>query len=296
SVPERQTVGEADRVRTGPGARARLVYFEGTATEIGPDTGLLIQRLEQSPGGNVVARLFQTVGTTVNRVVRLTDPAASFEIETPAATALVRGTTPRVQVAPCPSPTPTPRPAGAPSPDTGCGVTRVANLPDGTGGTVNVVGKDSGATQVTLQPGQETTIIPGQPPGAPTTISGGSSLSVSNSSGAQIQTVTVGPGEETRVRPGQVPEQSVPIGTYTAQDAAQAASAAAAQEAAAASAQAAAAGNAAATGAGMAASQAAAAAAFAQAAAQAAAQQGQAGASTAIAVFSTTGGRETITC
>src|SRR5215211_1342580 len=48
AVSNRQTVQTGDRVRTGAGAAARLVYFEGTMTELGPDTGLLVQRLERS--------------------------------------------------------------------------------------------------------------------------------------------------------------------------------------------------------------------------------------------------------
>jgi hypothetical protein len=148
-VPTQQTVGVGDRIRTGPGASARLVYFEGTVTEIGAETGLRVQRLERSPDGNIISRLVQTAGTTLNRVVRLTDPAASFEIETPAATALVRGTTPQITV------------------DATSGNTRVANVPDNTGGVVRVQGTDQGATTVTLQPGEETFIRPGQAPSTP---------------------------------------------------------------------------------------------------------------------------------
>jgi hypothetical protein len=153
AVPTQQTVGVGDRVRTGAGAAARLVYFEGSVTEISADTGLSVQRLERSPDGNIVTRLFQSAGTTINRVVRLTDAAASFEIETPAATALVRGTTPQVTV------------------DSATGNTRVSNVPDNTGGLVRVQGTDQGTTTVTLQPGEETTIRPGQAPSTPTQMS-----------------------------------------------------------------------------------------------------------------------------
>ena len=151
AVPTRQAVVVGARVRTGPGAAAHLVYFEGTVIEIGASTGLLIQRLERSSEGNIITSLFQSVGTTVSRVARLVDPSATFEVETPAATAFVRGTTPRIQVA-------------------SDGTSRVANVPDGTGGTVAVQGKDAGATQVTLQPGEETQVRPGQPPTSPTPI------------------------------------------------------------------------------------------------------------------------------
>jgi len=152
TVPTRQDVQAGDRVRTGPGASARIVYFEGTVTEIGPESGIIVQRLERSPQGNIVGSLYQAVGTTVSRVVHLVDPAASFEVETPAATAFVRGTTPRVIV-------------GAD------GATQVDNVPDETGGTVRVQGKDPDASVVILAPGQGTHVTPGQPPLPPAAIS-----------------------------------------------------------------------------------------------------------------------------
>jgi hypothetical protein len=158
------TVREGDRMRTGPGAAARLTYFEGSATEIGADTTLVVQRLDRSPGGSIVGNLFQSVGTTVSRVVRLVDAAASFEVETPAATALVRGTQPRVEVATS-------------------GITRVANEPDDTGGRVDVEGKDAARTRVTLQPGEETTVVPGQPPSPPRPIGAAASGQTASAAG-----------------------------------------------------------------------------------------------------------------
>jgi hypothetical protein len=147
-VPSRQTVQTGDRVRTGTGAAARLVYFEGTVTELGPGTGVVVQRLERSPGGGIVTSLLQTAGTTISRVIQLVDMAATFEIETPAATAFVRGTTPRVEVA-------------------ADGTTRVTNVEDGTGGLVVVRGKDPGTSQITLPPGEATRIQPGLAPTPP---------------------------------------------------------------------------------------------------------------------------------
>lgn len=99
---------------------------------------------------------------------------------------------------------------------------------------------------------------------------GGGSLSVTNTSGAHIQTVSVAPGQETQIVPGQPPSAPVPIGTFAAQAAAQAASAAAAAEAAQASGQAQAAAQAAAAGAGISAAAAAAQSAFTAMAAAAA--------------------------
>jgi hypothetical protein len=157
SVPTRQDVGGGDRVRTSTGASARLVYFEGTITEVGPESGLIVQRLERSPDGGLVANLYQAVGSTVSRVVHLVDPGASFEVETPAATAFVRGTMPRVVV-------------GAD------GVTQIDNVPDDTGGTVGVRGKDPDASIVSLLPGEGTRVAPGQPPSPPATIGLGLSI------------------------------------------------------------------------------------------------------------------------
>jgi hypothetical protein len=148
SVPDRQAVGAGDRVRTGPNARARLVYFEGTVTEIGSETGILVQRLEAGSEGNIITRLFQAAGTSVSRVLQLADPAASFEVETPAASAFVRGTTLRVHVG-------------------HDGTTRVANVPDDSASLVSVRGKDPDQSEVALLPGQETRVSPGLPPSAP---------------------------------------------------------------------------------------------------------------------------------
>jgi hypothetical protein len=150
AVPNRQTVQTGDRVRTGAGAAARLVYFEGTMTELGPDTGVLVQRLERGTSGNIIAYLYQAAGTTVSRVMHLLDPAAAFEIETPAVQVFVRGTTPRVDVAPQD------------------GTTRVRNVPDGTASRVGVIGKDANRTLVILLPGEETEAAPGRPPSPPT--------------------------------------------------------------------------------------------------------------------------------
>src|SRR3954447_26475470 len=148
TVPSRETVRGGDRVRTGADASARVVYFEGSVTELSANTGVLVQRLERTEGGNIVTNLFQSVGTTVSRVVQLVDPAAGFQVETPAATAYVRGTAPRVEVG-------------------RDGRTIITNVPDGTEGLVNVQGKDQAGTVVVLLSGQETQVVPGLPPSSP---------------------------------------------------------------------------------------------------------------------------------
>ncbi len=92
----------------------------------------------------------------------------------------------------------------------------------------------------------------------------GTDLVVTNTGGARLASVTVPPGNETQIIPGQVPAPAGPIGTFAAQSAAQAMSAAAAQQASAAGAQASAAMSAAAAAGAQAAAQGALAAGFAQ--------------------------------
>ena len=48
--------------------------------EIEADTGVLVQRLERTEGGNILTSLYQSVGTTISRVVRLVDPGAGYDV------------------------------------------------------------------------------------------------------------------------------------------------------------------------------------------------------------------------
>lgn len=101
-----QVVTEGARVRTGNSGSARLVYLEGSSTDISPNTALLVQELQQS-GGNPITNLLQSAGTTLHRVNSLVDSQARFQVETPAATAFIRGTSaaigqrPRTEENPC---------------------------------------------------------------------------------------------------------------------------------------------------------------------------------------------------
>jgi hypothetical protein len=189
TVATRQIVRAGDRITTGPGGAARLIYFEGSVTELGASTTITLQRLDRTASGNIVTRLVQAVGATVSRVGQLVDPAATFEVETPAATAFVRGTTPEINVAPD-------------------GRTRVVNRPDGTSGQVIVRSQVPNVPEVTLGQGQATEIQRGQPPTTPVQALlgfGVGLLSVRNTIGDRIETIEVGPGEQTQVRPGSAP-------------------------------------------------------------------------------------------
>jgi FecR protein len=157
SISDRQSVRGGDRVRTGAGASARLVYFEGSVVDVRGETGLIVQRLERSPEGSLLTRLFVTIGGIVSHVVPMGDSPGQFEIETPASTSVARGTQPRVEV-------------------TAGGVTVISNLPDNTGGLVDVQGKDPAQTQVTVAPGLQTQVKPGEAPLEPYPIQPGTQV------------------------------------------------------------------------------------------------------------------------
>ncbi len=149
SAPQLVQVG--DRVRTLAGGAARLAYGPGSATNLGGDTELLLRRLDR--GGGLGVTTFMARGSSASVA---SGDGARLDLETPAATVFVQGAASLLQVSLT-------------------GTTRVGNPADGTG-PVNVEGKDPARTMVTLQPGEQTDVRPGQPP-LPAAPLGGPTLS-----------------------------------------------------------------------------------------------------------------------
>ena len=81
------TLGPGDQVRTAGGGVALLTFFDGSETQLTPDSEVGIQ---QSAGAQI--GITQLLGTTVDRVQRLSSNPTNFSTDTPAATAFVRGT------------------------------------------------------------------------------------------------------------------------------------------------------------------------------------------------------------
>lgn len=79
------------RINTLPDAKALLTFYNGSTIELDPSTDLEIQK-SQSDGKSSNIVLKQSLGKTVSRVVELVDPGSRYEIQTPSAFALVRGT------------------------------------------------------------------------------------------------------------------------------------------------------------------------------------------------------------
>ena len=86
-------LSEGDRLKTGGNGTTQIIFFEGSVVEVGGDSEILLNDLAVAPQtGSTSIQLKQLVGNTVNRVQKLVDSASSYEVETPAGSAVVRGT------------------------------------------------------------------------------------------------------------------------------------------------------------------------------------------------------------
>ncbi|HLI28974.1 MAG TPA: FecR domain-containing protein [Chloroflexota bacterium] len=86
------SLSEGTRVRTLSSGSARILYSDGSRSDLSPNTGVVLWTLQQTAGGQPVVRIVQASGTTLHKVQPLTDAAARFEVETVAGTASVHGT------------------------------------------------------------------------------------------------------------------------------------------------------------------------------------------------------------
>jgi hypothetical protein len=135
-----------DRIRTADNSSAVITFFEGSTTELKPNTEIGITELiiEVGPESTTVS-LEQIIGTTINRVQKLVDTASSYEIETPSAVAAVRGTEYEVAVM---------------SDSTTTVVV--------TEGSVLVTAQ---GVSVLVSDNEQTTVLPGEPPSTPVSAS-----------------------------------------------------------------------------------------------------------------------------
>jgi hypothetical protein len=81
-----------DRVKTEPDGTATIVFFEGSSLELKGETEIALTELTGKQDTSTTIKMKQEIGTTISRVKKLADTASRYEIETPAATAGVRGT------------------------------------------------------------------------------------------------------------------------------------------------------------------------------------------------------------
>ena len=85
-----QDVAVGDRVITGPDTNVVLTFFEGSTFTITPNSDIVVERL-QGDQSNRDFSLRLNAGTIWARVVSLVNPAARFQVSTPTAVAVVRG-------------------------------------------------------------------------------------------------------------------------------------------------------------------------------------------------------------
>jgi hypothetical protein len=94
TVTETILVGEGDRIRTDGDGLAYLTFFEGVETDIQASTLVVVSTLilPDETDESFDISLDVLVGTTFNSVEAVLDAGDRFEIHTPGATAVVRGT------------------------------------------------------------------------------------------------------------------------------------------------------------------------------------------------------------
>jgi hypothetical protein len=81
-----------DTLKTGSNGSAELRFFEGSVMEVKANSQVVIEDLSLTASGSTSVGLKQFLGNTVNRVGQLVDSASKYEVDTPAAAAVVRGT------------------------------------------------------------------------------------------------------------------------------------------------------------------------------------------------------------
>jgi uncharacterized repeat protein (TIGR01451 family) len=80
-----------DVVKSSNSSSAEITFFDGTTIDLDADTQVEIASLNISGTGSTTIELKQQIGNTVSRVHKLVDSASSYEVETPAGVAAVRG-------------------------------------------------------------------------------------------------------------------------------------------------------------------------------------------------------------
>jgi hypothetical protein len=86
------TLAAGTRVKTAAQSQALLTFFEGSTIRLEANTDLEIEQVERIDEKCTAIVLKQYLGQTWSIVAKLTDPRSRYEIHTPSALAMVRGT------------------------------------------------------------------------------------------------------------------------------------------------------------------------------------------------------------
>ena len=135
---------EGDSVRTAAGAKLKLAFIDGSVVQLGEGTDLALDWFLHAPEEQTQNVLLQASAGIFRVIAKLLLPRSAFVVQTPTAVASVRGTDWIVEAAP--------------------GATAIVVL-DGQVAVRNVAAAVPG--EVTLQPGEGTTVEAGLAPRPP---------------------------------------------------------------------------------------------------------------------------------
>ena len=85
-------LGTGDSLKTGSDGYVLITFFDGSVMEVEADSEISVQELSVASGGSTTVRISQVLGNTINRVENLVDSSSTYEVETLAGSAVVRGT------------------------------------------------------------------------------------------------------------------------------------------------------------------------------------------------------------
>jgi hypothetical protein len=91
-------IGAGYGLKTGSDGYVLITFFDGSVMEVEADTEISVEELSVAAGGSTTVRIGQVIGNTLNRVENLVDSSSTYEVETPAGSAVVRGTIFQMQV------------------------------------------------------------------------------------------------------------------------------------------------------------------------------------------------------
>ena len=87
-----------DGLKTGSNGYVLITFFDGSVMEVNAGTEISVEELSQTSGGSTTVQINQAIGNTLNRVQNLVDSSSTYEVTTPAGSAVVRGTIYSVEV------------------------------------------------------------------------------------------------------------------------------------------------------------------------------------------------------
>ena len=96
---EGQDLSVGDVVRAPGSGTGLITYYQGASTEVSPGATIVLQEIAQAPGGGLLVTIRQTAGQAIHRITGLFT-GSRFQVVTPNATAVVRGTLFRVTILP----------------------------------------------------------------------------------------------------------------------------------------------------------------------------------------------------